>query len=120
MPACCWYVMARDGHYPTSHLTSPTFAWCITRLPSVGGTRRYGSVPRGTWRRRVTCTRGWREAVSTAGCLGRFELSRALGARHQAMRSRWSRMHVAADARWELESGLVMWRRSVLRMLPPR
>ena len=43
-----------------------------------------------------------------------FELSQPLGALHQAMSYMWILMNVAADARWELESGLVMWLRRLL------
>jgi hypothetical protein len=35
------------------------------------------------------------------------ELSTPLGALHQAMSYMWMLMHVAEDARWELERGLV-------------
>ena len=43
-----------------------------------------------------------------------FEVSRPLGALHQAMSYMWILMNVAEDARWELERGLVMWLRHLL------
>jgi hypothetical protein len=47
-----------------------------------------------------------------------FELSKPLGALHQAMSYMWILMNVAESARWELESGLAMWLRSLLPTLP--
>jgi hypothetical protein len=49
-----------------------------------------------------------------------FELTKSLGALHQAMSYMWILMNVAEDARWELESGLAMWLRSLLPIPPPR
>lgn len=43
-----------------------------------------------------------------------FELTKSLGALHQAMSYMWMLMNVAEDARWELESGLAMWLKSLL------
>jgi hypothetical protein len=43
-----------------------------------------------------------------------FEMSKSLGALHQAMSYMWILMNIAEDARWELESGLAMWLRSLL------
>jgi Phosphotransferase enzyme family len=48
-----------------------------------------------------------------------FEVSRPLGALHQAMSYMWILMNVAEDARWELERGLVMWLRHVLPSQQP-
>lgn len=47
-----------------------------------------------------------------------FELATSLGALHQAMSYMWILMNVAEDARWELESGLVMWLRRLLPSQP--
>jgi hypothetical protein len=43
-----------------------------------------------------------------------FELTKALGALHQAMSYMWILMNLAEDARWELESGLLTWLRNLL------
>ncbi len=43
-----------------------------------------------------------------------FELTKALGALHQAMSYMWILMNLTEDARWELENGLVMWLRNLL------
>ena len=43
-----------------------------------------------------------------------FEMSKSLGALHQAMSYMWILMNIAEDARWELESGLAIWLRSLL------
>lgn len=48
-----------------------------------------------------------------------YELSRSLGSLHQAMSYMWILMNLEKDARWELQSGLVMWLKSLLRILPP-
>ncbi len=48
-----------------------------------------------------------------------FESSTSLGALHQAMSYMWILMNMAEDARWEVQGGLVMWLRRLLRLLPP-
>lgn len=48
-----------------------------------------------------------------------FEVSTSLGALHQAMSYMWLLMNVEERTRWELESGLLLWLRRVLRLLPP-
>ncbi len=49
-----------------------------------------------------------------------FELTKALGSLHQAMSYMWILMNSAEDARWELESGLLLWLRSLLPTQPQR
>ena len=56
----------------------------------------------------------WTAYESMARLVEAFELSKSLGALHQAMSYMWILMNVAADARWELESGLAMWLRRLL------
>lgn len=60
----------------------------------------------------------WTAYESMERLVEAFELTTSLGALHQAMSYMWILMNVAADARWELESGLAMWLRNVLPAQP--
>ena len=60
----------------------------------------------------------WITYAPMARLVEAFELTKSLGALHQAMSYMWILMNVAEDARWELESGLLMWLRRLLPSQP--
>ncbi|MCH7653775.1 MAG: phosphotransferase [Chloroflexi bacterium] len=59
----------------------------------------------------------WSEFEPMDRLLEAFEVAQPLGALHQAMTYAWLTSSVAEDARWEVQAGLVVWLRNLLKMM---
>ena len=58
----------------------------------------------------------WTARIPIERLVEAFEASRPLGALHQAMTYMWIHTNISAEARPELEGGLLHWIRQLLRL----
>ena len=76
----------------------------------------FEDVPDALNRLRDAYLEPWTKYQSMERLVEAYEVARPLGVLHQAMSYMWILNNIAEDARWELESGLVIWLRNLLKI----
>ena len=113
-------ILIRDGDYTFFDWTDVCISHPFFEMATISGAYFDKSVlkdnPDADTRLRDAYLEPWTELMPMERLAEAFEASRPLGALHQTMTYMWILTNIAADARPELEGGLLHWVRSLLRL----